>query len=37
MLYPLKFEPVYKQIIWGGNAIRNYFNRVVPFDKVAES
>lgn len=37
MLYPLKFTPVYKQIIWGGDNIRRHFNRVTPFEKVAES
>lgn len=37
MLYPLKFEPVYKQIIWGGDKIAKRFHRTVPFEKVAES
>ena len=36
-LYPLKFEPVYKQIIWGGGNIARKYGRAVPFDKVAES
>ena len=37
MLYPLKFSPVYKQIIWGGSNIKRYFGRETPFDRVAES
>ncbi len=26
-LYPLKFEPIYKDKIWGGNKIRTYLNK----------
>lgn len=37
LLYPLKFDPIYKQIIWGGTNISRYFHRDIPFDKVAES
>lgn len=37
MLYPLRFKPVYKEIIWGGDNIRKKFTRVTPFQKVAES
>jgi mannose-6-phosphate isomerase len=36
-LYPLKFAPVYKQILWGGSNIKRYFGRNTPYDKVAES
>lgn len=36
-MYPFNFQPVYKQIIWGGSNIQEYFKRKVPFDKVAES
>lgn len=37
MLYPLKFNPIYKQIIWGGTNISRYFHRDIGLDKVAES
>ncbi len=37
MLYPLKFAPIYKQIVWGGTNISRYFNRNIPLDNVAES
>lgn len=37
MLYPLKFDPIYKQIIWGGTNISKYFHRDIQMDKVAES
>lgn len=37
MLEPFAFEPVYKQILWGGDRIARRFGRRVPFDKVAES
>jgi len=37
MLYPLKFRPVYKEIIWGGKNISKYFDRKTPYEKTAES
>lgn len=37
MLAPFIFEPVYKQIIWGGDRIASHFHRRIPFEKVAES
>lgn len=37
MLYPLKFDPIYKQIVWGGTNISKYFLRNIPLDNVAES
>jgi len=37
MLYPLKFDPIYKQIIWGGTNISKYFHRGIILDSVAES
>lgn len=37
MFYPIKFEPVYKQILWGGKNIEKHFKRKVPYEKVAES
>ncbi|MDI6619281.1 MAG: class I mannose-6-phosphate isomerase [Clostridiales bacterium] len=37
MLYPLKFHPVYKSILWGGRNIEKKFNRNIPDGKIAES
>lgn len=37
LLYPLKFDPIYKQILWGGTNISRYFQRNIPLDNVAES
>ncbi|MCX7903493.1 MAG: class I mannose-6-phosphate isomerase [Caloramator sp.] len=37
MLYPLFFEPVYKNIIWGGRKFETYFKRTIPEGNVAES
>jgi mannose-6-phosphate isomerase len=37
MLYPITFSPIYKDIIWGGTNIRSRFNRITPFERVAES
>ncbi len=37
-LYPLKFEPIYKQRIWGGQKLRDFFNKdIPPFEKIGES
>ncbi|MCX7951033.1 MAG: mannose-6-phosphate isomerase, class I [Clostridiales bacterium] len=37
MLYPLFFQPVYKEIIWGGQNLKTILNKEVPFEKTAES
>jgi len=37
LLYPLKFDPIYKQIVWGGKNISKFFHRNIPLDQVAES
>lgn len=37
MLYPLFFEPVYKEILWGGRKLEKYFNRNIPGGNIAES
>jgi mannose-6-phosphate isomerase len=37
MLYPLFFEPVYKNIIWGGRNLETVFNRILPPGEIAES
>jgi mannose-6-phosphate isomerase len=37
-LYPLKFEPIYKKRIWGGQKLREMFNKdIPPFEKIGES
>ncbi|MGE5604365.1 MAG: type I phosphomannose isomerase catalytic subunit [Bacteroidota bacterium] len=36
-LYPLKFKPVYKKKVWGGDNIRTYFNRSIKDKKIGES
>jgi mannose-6-phosphate isomerase len=37
-LYPLKFEPIYKKRIWGGQKLREVFNKdIPPFEKIGES
>lgn len=37
-IYPLKFEPIYKQRIWGGRKLTDFFDRDLPADqKVGES
>ncbi|CUH97298.1 hypothetical protein P22_3425 [Propionispora sp. 2/2-37] len=36
-MYPLKFAPVYKEMIWGGQRLGSLFNRKLPFSKVGES
>ena len=36
--YPLKFEPIYKQRIWGGQKLREFFNKDIPAgEKIGES
>lgn len=36
--YPLKFEPIYKQRIWGGQKLREFFGKDLPFnEKIGES
>ena len=37
-VYPLKFEPIYKKRIWGGQKLREIFNKdIPPFEKIGES
>lgn len=37
-LYPLKFKPIFKQRIWGGQKLREVFNKdIPPFEKIGES
>ncbi|GFR34330.1 type I phosphomannose isomerase catalytic subunit [Thermobrachium celere] len=37
MLYPLFFQPVYKETIWGGQNLKKLFHRELPYQKTAES
>jgi mannose-6-phosphate isomerase len=37
-VYPLKFEPIFKQRIWGGQKLREVFNKDIPAgEKIGES
>jgi mannose-6-phosphate isomerase len=37
-LYPLKFKPIFKQRIWGGQKLREIFDKdIPPFEKIGES
>jgi len=36
--YPLKFKPIFKQRIWGGQKLREVFNKdIPPFEKIGEN
>ena len=37
MLYPLKFQPILKDKIWGGNKLKSIFNKEAETDKLGES
>lgn len=37
MLYPLLFEPILKEKIWGGNTLQEKYGRKLPSAKVGES
>ena len=36
-LYPLRFAPIYKDYLWGGERLRTRFGRSLPKDRIAES
>ncbi len=37
-LYPLKFKPIYKKRIWGGQKLRDFFGKDIPAgEKIGES
>lgn len=36
-LYPLKFQPIFKYRIWGGNKIKNVLNKNIQYDSIGES
>jgi mannose-6-phosphate isomerase len=33
MLYPLKFDPLYKARVWGGSRLREHYDRTCPDDR----
>ncbi len=37
MLYPLKFQPILKEKIWGGNKLRTYLNKPDSEENIGES
>ncbi len=37
MLYPLFFDSVYKERVWGGNQLQNLYQRSVPYKHTGES
>ena len=37
MLYPLKFQPILKDKIWGGEKLNQYFNKVSDSKNLGES
>jgi len=36
-LYPILFEPIYKEMIWGGKKLSDRYGRVLPSDHTGES
>ena len=36
MLYPILFEPIYKEMVWGGSKFKK-FGRDIPFERTGES
>ena len=37
MLYPILFDPIYKEMVWGGDRLATLFDRKLPFAKTGES
>src|SRR5690554_7740652 len=37
MLYPLRFQPIYKERIWGGTGFQDELGRRLPGDRIGES
>ena len=33
LVYPLKFKPIFKERIWGGQKLQTFFNKDIPKDK----
>ncbi|MEI6286105.1 MAG: type I phosphomannose isomerase catalytic subunit [Bacillota bacterium] len=36
-MYPLKFQPIYKQMLWGGSKFQSLYNREIPGADTGES
>lgn len=36
-MYPLLLEPVYKEMVWGGNKLKDDYSRNTPFERTGES
>lgn len=36
-LYPLKFKPIFKERIWGGQSLKTYFGKDIPQGNIGES
>ena len=37
MLYPLKMNPIYKEVIWGGKRLKEVFGKEIPSCNTGES
>ena len=37
MLEPIFFKPIYKQVVWGGNNIKNFLRRKIEKKNIGES
>lgn len=37
LAYPIRFEPIYRDYVWGGEKIAKTYGRKPPFERVAES
>jgi len=37
MLEPIFFKPIYKQVVWGGNNIKNFLSRKIEEKNIGES
>ena len=37
MLKPIKLQPIFKEIIWGGNRLKTDYNKVSELNNIAES
>jgi mannose-6-phosphate isomerase len=35
--YPIQFEPIFKERIWGGNKLKTYLNKPIDADNIGES
>ena len=37
MYYPMKFKPIYKEMVWGGSRLKEKYGRDIPSDKTGEA